>query len=373
MTDLPIINQVLHGDCLEILPKLPSGSVDMVFADPPYNLQLRKELWRPELSKVVGVSQEWDRFSSLKEYDEFTRAWLSDCQRILKDTGTLWVIGSYHNIFRIGTILQDLGFWILNDIIWIKHNPLPNMRGTRFCNAHETLIWAKKCDNEKKYTFHYQALKAGNEDRQMRSDWYFPICSGGERQTRNGRSAHPTQKPEGLLRRIVNASTNPGDLILDPFCGTGTTAAVAKSLGRSYITMDREESYVGLAEKRLAGVSASLLNEPMSLSESRRPRVPFIQLVESGLVPVDTKLRLKSKERIIATVHADATISANGHRGSIHKVGCLCLGTPTCNGWINWYYTDAISGEERLLDYLRSDPKVAPQSEVLDLNNTPAD
>lgn len=354
--DLPPINRVLHGDCLEILPALPPNSVDLVFADPPYNLQLRGELWRPELSRVVGVDHEWDRFSSLTEYDDFTRKWLSECQRCLKDSGTLWVIGSYHNIFRIGAIMQELGFWILNDVIWIKHNPLPNLRGTRFCNAHETLIWAKKSDNDKKYTFHYQALKAGNDDRQMRSDWYFPICSGGERQTRNGRTAHPTQKPEGLLRRIINATSNPGDVILDPFCGTGTTAAVAKSLNRSYITMDKDEGYVGLAEKRLAAVSPALLNEPMSLIESRRPKVPFIHLVETGAVPPGTILRLKSKELVEATVHGDATISAKGHRGSIHKVGALCLGTPTCNGWINWYYTDQISRESKLLDCLRSLP-----------------
>ncbi len=363
------INQVLHGDCLDLLPSIPSNSVDLVFADPPYNLQLRRELWRPELSRVIGVDHEWDRFTSLKEYDDFTRTWLTECQRCLKETGTLWVIGSYHNIFRIGAILQELGFWILNDVIWIKNNPLPNLRGTRFCNAHETLIWAKKCDNDKKYTFHYQALKAGNEDRQMRSDWYFPICSGGERQTRNGRSAHPTQKPEGLLRRIVNASTSPGDIILDPFCGTGTTAAVAKSLNRHYITMDREESYVGLAEKRLAAVSPALVDEPLSLTESRRPKVPFIQIVETGLINVGAVLRLKSKTPTTAIVHADATISANGHRGSIHKVGSLCLGTPTCNGWINWYYVDPVSGEERLLDYLRSAPEIARSPDTLDLNS----
>ncbi len=348
------LDQVLHGDCLEILPHIPSGSVDLIFADPPYNLQLRRELWRTELSKVVGVDHEWDRFSSLSEYDEFTRKWLAECQRCLKDSGTIWVIGSYHNIFRIGSILQDLGYWILNDVIWIKHNPLPNLRGTRFCNAHETIIWAKKCDNDKKYTFHYQALKAGNEDRQMRSDWYFPICSGSERETRDGRTAHPTQKPEGVLRRIISASSNPGDVVMDPFCGTGTTAAVAKALNRRYITMDKEEAYVGLAEKRLAAVSPELMNEPLSILESRRPKVPFINIIESGLLLPGATLRLKSKQKVLAIIHGDATISALGHRGSIHKVGALCLGTPTCNGWINWYYTDEASGDEMLIDCLRS-------------------
>jgi modification methylase len=344
---------VLHGDCVELMARLPDKSVDLVFADPPYNLQLRGELWRPELKIVAGVSHSWDRFTSLAEYDQFTRAWMSECQRVLKDTGSLWTIGSYHTIYRIGSIMQDLGFWILNDIVWIKNNPLPNMRGTRFCNAHETLLWAKKNEAQKSYTFHYHAAKAANEDRQMRSDWYLPICSGGERETRNGRTAHPTQKPEALMRRIVNLTSMPGDIVLDPFCGTGTTAAVAKELGRAYITIDSEESYVGLAEKRLAGVSVALLTAPFTQEEARQPRLPFVSLLESGALAISDSLRLKGKQ-VWGVVHSDGTISANGMRGSIHKVGAHCLGTPSCNGWIHWCYRDRETGEERLLDYLRN-------------------
>ena len=348
------LDQVLHGECVELLTHLPDKCVDLVFADPPYNLQLRGDLWRPDMSKVEAVTDSWDQFTSLAEYDAFTRAWLTQCRRVLKDTGTLWTIGSYHNIYRIGTVLQDIGYWILNDILWVKNNPTPQMRGTRFCNAHETLIWAKKSEQQKKYTFHYHALKAGNEDRQMRSDWYLPICSGGERETRNGRKAHPTQKPESLLRRVIGATSNPGDIILDPFCGTGTTAAVAKSLGRHYITIDREDTYVGLAEKRLAAVSPALLEEVFVLPESRKPRVPFVSLVESGRLPAGTQLRLKGRP-VVAIVHSDGTISTGETRGSIHRVGAHCLQVPTCNGWLAWLFTDRDTGEERVLDVLRQE------------------
>jgi modification methylase len=273
----------------------------------------------------------------------------------LKDTGTLWVIGSYHNIYRVGSVMMDLGYWVLNDICWVKANPTPQMRGTRFCNAHETLLWAKKSVDQKKYTFHYRELKAGNDDKQMRSDWYIPICSGGERETRDGKKAHTTQKPEALMHRVIAATTNPGDLVLDPFCGTGTTAAVAKRLGRDYITIDREEVYVSVAEKRLANISQALLtssDESGVLLGGPKPRVPFISFIESGVLPFGSTLRLKGTT-IEALIHADGTITAQGHRGSIHKVAAACLGLPTANGWTSWLFCDHLVHEERLLDALR--------------------
>ena len=299
--------------------------MDLVFADPPYNMQLGGDLWRPNMTKVDAVNDSWDKFGSFAEYDAFTRAWLTPAARVLKDTGTLWVIGSYHNIYRVGSVLMDLGFWILNDVAWVKANPTPQMKGTRFCNAHETLLWAKKSHKQSKYTFHYKALKAGNDDKQMRSDWYLPICSGGEREVINGKKAHTTQKPEALLHRIISATSNPGDIVLDPFCGTGTTAAVAKRLGRNYITIDRVEAYVGVAEKRLANVSPALLTEEGIFVE--RPSRASRSSVSSkaAQLPVGSALRLKGTD-IEATIHADGTLTADGQRGSIHKLGALCLG-----------------------------------------------
>ena len=349
------VNQVLLGDCVEVMNALPPKCADLVFADPPYNMQLGGDLWRPNMTKVDAVTDPWDKFKSFAEYDAFTRAWLTACRRVLKDTGTLWVIGSYHNIYRVGAVMMDAGYWVLNDIAWIKANPTPQMRGTRFCNAHETLLWAKKSIDQKKYTFHYREMKAGNDDKQMRSDWYIPICSGGEREKKNGKKAHATQKPEALMHRVIAATTNPGDLVLDPFCGSGTTAAVAKRLGRDYITIDREEVYVELAEKRLANISPALLtseDENGVLLGGPKPRIPFVSLIESGQLPLDTTLRLKGTD-IEAALHADGTVTAGGHRSSIHKVAAACLGLPSANGWTAWLYQDRASGEVRLLDALR--------------------
>ena len=352
------VNQVLLGDCVEVMNALPPKCADLVFADPPYNMQLGGDLWRPNMTKVDAVTDPWDKFKSFAEYDAFTRAWLTACRRVLKDTGTLWVIGSYHNIYRVGAVLMDAGYWVLNDIAWIKANPTPQMRGTRFCNAHETLLWAKKSIDQKKYTFHYREMKAGNDDKQMRSDWYIPICSGGEREKKDGKKAHATQKPEALMHRVIAATTNPGDLVLDPFCGSGTTAAVAKRLGRDYITIDREEVYVELAEKRLANISPALLtseDENGVLLGGPKPRIPFVSFIESGQLPLDTTLKLKGTQ-VEAALHADGTVTAGGHRGSIHKVAAACLGLPSANGWTTWLYQDRASGEVRLLDALRPGP-----------------
>ncbi len=349
------LNQILLGDCIELMNALPEKCVDLVFADPPYNMQLGGDLWRPNMTKVDAVDDAWDKFGSFAEYDAFTKAWLLAARRVLKDTGTLWVIGSYHNIYRVGAILQDLGYWILNDVAWVKANPLPHLKGVRFCNAHETLLWAKKSQKQIKYTFHYRALKAGNDDKQMRSDWYLPICTGGEREKLNGQKAHATQKPESLLHRIISCTTNMGDVVLDPFCGTGTTAAVAKRLGREFITIDRVETYVGVAEKRLANTSPALVQEEGVFVDAPKPRVPFVSLVEAGRLPVGTALRLKGTQTV-GIVHADGTITAEGHRGSIHKVGALCLGVPTCNGWTVWRYADPVTGDDLLIDALRTVP-----------------
>ena len=352
--DVPT-NQILHGDCVEVMNALPAKCADLVFADPPYNMQLGGDLWRPNMTKVDAVTDPWDKFKSFAEYDAFTRAWLTAARRVLKDTGTLWVIGSYHNIYRVGAVLMDAGYWVLNDICWVKANPTPQMRGTRFCNAHETLLWAKKSPDQKKYTFHYREMKAGNDDKQMRSDWYIPLCSGGEREMRDGKKAHTTQKPEALMHRVIAATTNPGDLVLDPFCGTGTTAAVAKRLGRDYITIDREKEYIDVAEKRLANISPALLtsaDESGVLLGGPKPRVPFVSFIESGLLPVGSALSLKGTN-VRAVIHADGTVTAGGHRGSIHKVAAACLGLPTANGWTSWLYCDRFTCEERLLDALR--------------------
>ncbi|MGI4789217.1 MAG: site-specific DNA-methyltransferase [Janthinobacterium lividum] len=349
------VDQIYLGDCVEIMNSLPPKSVDLVFADPPYNMQLGGDLWRPNMTKVDAVTDPWDKFKSFAEYDAFTRAWLTAAQRVLKDTGTLWVIGSYHNIYRVGSVMMDVGYWVLNDICWVKANPLPQLKGTRFCNAHETLLWAKKSADQKKYTFHYHEMKAGNDDKQMRSDWYIPICSGGERETREGKKAHTTQKPEALMHRVIAATTNPGDIVLDPFCGTGTTAAVAKRLGRRYITIDREAVYVEVAEKRLANISTALLtssDESGVLLGGPKPRIPFMSFIESERLAVGSTLRLKSSQTT-AVIHADGTISAGGHRGSIHKVAAACLGLPSANGWTSWFFHDTLTQQEQLLDTLR--------------------
>jgi len=332
-------NKILQGDCVEALKSVPDGTVDVVFADPPYNLQLGGDLLRPNNTKVDGVDNDWDRFDGFKTYDEFARGWLSEARRVLKPDGTLWVIGSYHNIFRVGTVLQDLGFWILNDVIWRKSNPMPNFRGRRFTNAHETLIWAAR-DKDSKYRFNYDSMKALNDDLQMRSDWYLPLCTGPERLKENGKKAHPTQKPESLLHRVVMASSEVGDLVLDPFFGTGTTGAVAKRLGRDFLGVERDADYVALALDRLAKVrkvaDSQFLDSP---AKREQPRVPFGWLVEKGLLRPGQTLT-DARRRHSARVRADGTLITADFRGSIHQVGAYVQKAPACNGWQFWYAED---------------------------------
>jgi modification methylase len=345
------VDQVLVGDCIAELGKLPAGSVDLVFADPPYNLQLGGDLRRPDDSLVDAVDDDWDKFASFSDYDAFTRAWLMACRRVLKPDGALWVIGSYHNIFRVGAILQDCGFWMLNDIVWRKANPMPNFRGRRFTNAHETLLWAAR-EAKSKYTFHYEALKGGNEDTQMRSDWFIPLCTGDERlKDAEGRKLHPTQKPEALLARVMLASTNPGDVVLDPFFGTGTTGAVAKALGRRFIGVERENAYAEGARARIAAVRP-LPAEAFAAAPSKRsePRVPFLTLIEAGLVRAGESVR-DDKGRFTAIVRADGTLALGPIVGSIHKVGALAQGLPSCNGWSFWHVERA--GKPVVIDDLR--------------------
>jgi len=348
------INSILQGNCIETLAGMEDGSVDAIFADPPYNLQLNGDLHRPNNTKVDAVDDEWDQFDSLQAYDEFTRAWLGECRRVLKDDGTIWVIGSYHNIFRLGAILQDLGYWILNDVIWRKTNPMPNFRGKRFTNAHETLIWAAKSEKSK-YCFNYDSMKALNEDLQMRSDWFIPLCTGSERLKNDlGEKAHPTQKPEALLRRVVLSSTRPGDVVLDPFFGTGTTGAVAKSLGRHYIGIEQETDYIKIAEKRLKAVEPYGEDVLRTESKKEQMRIPFGWLLEHGyLEPGAVLIDPKGKHK--AKIHADGNVIVSGgignHRGSIHKVGAAIQNAPSCNGWTFWHYQE---GKELLpIDTLR--------------------
>ncbi|MDW3180679.1 site-specific DNA-methyltransferase [Roseobacter sp.] len=348
-TALPL-NTILDGDCIEMMNSLPEASVDLIFADPPYNLQLKGELHRPDNSRVDAVDDAWDQFSSFNAYDDFTRAWLKAARRLLKPNGAIWVIGSYHNIFRVGAALQDAGFWILNDVVWRKSNPMPNFRGKRFTNAHETMIWAGKSEDSK-YTFNYEALKALNEGIQMRSDWVLPICNGHERlKDHKGDKAHPTQKPESLLHRVLVGSTNPGDVVLDPFFGTGTTGAVAKMLGREFIGIEREEAYRTVAQKRIAKVR-KFDREALQVSASKRaePRVPFGQLVERGMLrPGEV---LYSPRGQIAKVRADGTLVGNDIKGSIHQVGAAYEGAPSCNGWTYWTFRQ--EGKNVPIDVLR--------------------
>jgi len=334
--------RIVVGDCVAELTKLTAGSVDLVFADPPYNLQLQGDLKRPDDSRVDAVDDDWDKFSSFTAYDEFTRAWLTACRRALKPAGTLWVIGSYHNIFRVGAILQDVGFWILNDVIWRKSNPMPNFRGRRFTNAHETMIWAARDAGGKGYTFNYEALKAGNEDIQVRSDWTLPLCTGEERlKNGDGKKLHPTQKPEALLARVILASSRPDDLVLDPFCGTGTTGAVAKRLGRRFIGIERDAAYAAAARRRIAAVDplpAPSLAPFMTAREA--PRVPFSALIERGLVSAGARL-VDAKRRHAALVRADGAIALGATVGSIHRIGALAQGLEACNGWAFWHLETA--------------------------------
>ena len=329
-------NRILIGDCLELMNTLPEGCVDVVFADPPYNLQLGGELRRPNNSKVQGVEDSWDQFDGFTAYDSFTRDWLSAARRVLKPDGTLWVIGSYHNIYRVGTALQNLGFWILNDLIWRKSNPMPNFRGRRFTNAHETLLWCARSQNSK-YRFNYDAMKSLNDDLQMRSDWVLPLCTGAERLKVNGKKAHPTQKPGSLLYRVILSSTDVGDLILDPFFGSGTTGAIAKNLGRNYIGIERDIDYANLAEQRLARTHR-ISNDEFLHTPTKKdlPRVPFGRLLESGLLQPGQVLT-DPRRRYAARVRADGTLTTDGFRGSIHQVGAYVQKLPACNGWQFWH------------------------------------
>ena len=351
------INRVVEGDCVEIMKSLPDGCADVIFADPPYNLQLQRELRRPNNSKVDAVDDTWDQFASFDEYDVFTRAWLGEGRRLLKEDGTLWVIGSYHNIFRVGTILQDLGFWILNDIVWRKTNPMPNFRGRRFTNAHETLIWANK-GPKKGYTFNYEAMKVLNDDLQMRSDWTIPICAGAERlRDTAGEKAHSTQKPEALLHRVLVSSTKPGDVVLDPFFGTGTTGAVARRLGRSYIGIERDATYARVARERIARV-APANDDAVEVTRSKRaePRIPFGWVVERGLLPPGSVLQGPQK-RHRAKVRADGSLVCADATGSIHRMAAHVQGIDACNGWTFWQFESngALVSIDVLRQRLRAD------------------
>ena len=337
------VDRIIVGDCVEQLEKLPAACADLVFADPPYNLQLGGDLLRPDNTRVDAVDEEWDRFASFETYDDFTVAWLTACRRVLKDDGTLWVIGSYHNIFRVGRVLQDLGFWILNDVIWRKANPMPNFKGTRFTNAHETLIWAAKSKGARRYRFNYDAMKMANDELQMRSDWTIPVCAGDERvRDEAGVKSHPTQKPEALLHRVILASTEPGDVIVDPFFGVGTTGAVAKKLGRRFIGIERDEGYAGLARTRIDRVvPIALADLDVTGSRKSEPRVPFGQIVEAGLLNAGDTLWCP-KGRRSARVRADGSVVMGAAAGSIHKIGALAGEQSACNGWTYWHFkTDA--------------------------------
>src|SRR5438045_1030637 len=344
---------VVVGDCIAELGKLPAASGDLLFADPPYNLQVQGDLKRPDDSRVDAVDDAWDKFASFTAYDDFTRAWLLACRRVMKPNATLWVIGSYHNIFRVGTLLQDLGFWILNDIVWRKSNPMPNFRGRRFTNAHETLIWAAREAGKRNYTFNYEALKAGNEDIQMRSDWFIPLCTGEERlKGQDGKKLHPTQKPEALLGRVLLSASRPDDLVLDPFCGSGTSGAVARRLRRRFIGIERDPDYAAAARARIGAVAPLPTPALAAFMTAREaPRVPFAALIERGLVSPGVSL-VDAKRRHRALVRADGAVALGEAVGSIHRIGALAQGLEACNGWTFWYVET--SQGLTLIDVLRA-------------------
>lgn len=344
------VNQIVQGDCIEVLAALPAGSVDLIFADPPYNMQLQQDLFRPNHSKVDAVDDAWDQFADFAHYDAFTRDWLSACRRVLKPNGTLWVIGTYHNIFRVGAILMDLGYWIINSVEWIKSNPTPNFRGVRFTNAHETLIWAKQ-DAKSRYTFNYHTMKRMNGGKQMRSDWHIPICSGSERIRVGGEKAHSTQKPEALLERVILSSSKPGDVVLDPFFGTGTTGAVAKRLGRQWIGIEREPAYIRVATARIAAVQVDADALEADGEGRNAPRIPFKRLVEAGLLSVGQTLVFDRDDDLIAFIQPEGMVQFKDRRGSIHQIAKLIAGA-SCNGWEHWFYTDE-RGELAPIDRLR--------------------
>lgn len=361
--DLPI-DQVIQGNCIEVLQSLPDDSVDLIFADPPYNLQLQGELWRPNQTRVDGVDDDWDQFESFKTYDQFTRDWLTACRRVLKPTGTLWVIGSYHNVYRVGTILQDLGYWILNDVVWVKANPMPNFQGVRYTNAHETLLWVQKTQGEK-YTFNYHAMKGLNEGLQMRSDWYIPICTGGERLKLDGKKAHPTQKPEALLYRVILSSSNHGDVVLDPFFGTGTTGAVARKLHRHFVGIEVNPTYIQLARQRVQQVVQLEFDPPIFITPNPRQaeRIPFGTLVENGLLEPGQPLYFGTQSEITAHVLADGSINYQGRRGSIHEIARE-LRNGAGNGWVLWYYRDEKTGKRYPINQLREEVRMQAAREI---------
>ena len=343
-------NRIINGESLEILKKIPSKTFDLVFADPPYNMQIGEKLKRPDNSKVNGVNDKWDQFLNFKHYDEFSKEWLKECKRILKDNGSMWVIGTYHNIFRLGYHIQNLNYWILNDVIWRKNNPMPNFKGTRFTNAHETLIWASK-SKKSKYTFNYQSLKCLNDDLQMRSDWTLPICNGKERLKKNGKKIHSTQKPEALLHRIILATTNKGDLICDPFIGTGTSAVVAKKLGRKYFGIEKDKKYFGAANKRINQTKVIEDNYLDTVENNKsKPRIPFGSLVEMGIIKPGSVL-FDQKRKFNAKIMADGSLKHKGNEGSIHRVAAKIMGTESYNGWTYWYCN--IKGNSVSIDNLR--------------------
>lgn len=328
-------NKIVLGDCIENLKELPDESIDLIFADPPYNLQLQGDLWRPNQTKVDAVNDDWDKFASFEDYDKFSEAWLKECKRVLKKDGTIWVIGAYHNIFRVGKIMQDLGFWVLNDVIWMKTNPMPNFKGTRFNNAHETLIWASK-DKSARYKFHYKSMKGFNDDKQMRSDWHIPLCNGGERIRVNGEKAHSTQKPEALLYRVIISSSNVGDIVLDPFMGSGTTGAVAKRLGRNFVGFEKDGFYKKVAEDRIAKVKPhenETLDYPIEIG---KPKVPFGNLLNDDFIKVGEFL-FDKYGNYKAKVMADGTLLHEGKAGSIHSISAKILKKEANNGWDFWH------------------------------------
>jgi len=344
------LNKIVNGNALKILKTIPSKTFDLVFADPPYNLQIGKKLKRPDDSKVNGVNDKWDQFKSFEDYDNFCKEWLGECKRVLKHHGAIWVIGSYHNIFRIGYHIQNTGYWILNDVIWKKNNPMPNFRGTRFTNAHETLIWASKNKNSK-YTFNYQSLKCLNDDLQMRSDWTLPICNGSERIKKNGKKVHSTQKPESILRRVLLASTNKGDFVFDPFLGTGTTAVVAKKMGRNYFGIEKEKKYFKTAKQRLEKTIKIEDHYLDTIKNNKsKPRIPFGSLIEMGILEPGTTL-FDSKKKYNAKIMADGSIKCKNSEGSIHKVAAGIMRTESYNGWTYWHYN--LDGAIVPIDHLR--------------------
>ena len=344
------LNKIVNGNSLEILKTIPNKTFDLVFADPPYNLQIGKKLKRPDDSKVNGVNDKWDQFESFNDYDNFCKKWLKECKRVLKDNGSIWVIGPYHNIFRLGYHMQNIGFWILNDVIWKKNNPMPNFRGTRFTNAHETLIWASK-NKKSKYTFNYQSLKCLNDDLQMRSDWTLPICNGSERVKKNGKKVHSTQKPESLLLRILLASTNKNDFVFDPFLGTGTSAVVAKKLGRNYFGIEREKKYFNTAKQRLEKTIKIEDHYLDTIKNNKsKPRIPFGSLVELGIVKPGMSI-FDHKKKVNAKIMADGSIKYKNSEGSIHKMAAKIIGTESCNGWTFWHYNN--NGSILPIDNLR--------------------